>query len=270
MLLQLISNMISRFSNSTNINPCTIRIGYRFLFMPGSSVFSLYWLWAKEQMRKRWRKISNKNIDWLFFNVTKGGFFDKEQMIPGDEIGKGLIIHIAMLSINKNISMRLQRLLKLYDWIKLNPAYNSSRKLRWRSNFSCTLFQNQQRKVMYCKNCGTLNDDNSKFCVQCGQPLKADNTQFFTAQKVSCTGTTSFQLTRMIWKIWYRVFNHCDTDNCEHRSLVYMDPDRQKFHSWHQSLYKAIGYLAFFSWWANLCFGNMYEKRGLQNNHHYN
>jgi hypothetical protein len=32
---------------------------------------------------------------------------------------------------------------------------------------------------MYCKNCGTLNDDNSKFCVNCGQSLKPDNTQFF-------------------------------------------------------------------------------------------
>jgi hypothetical protein len=32
---------------------------------------------------------------------------------------------------------------------------------------------------MYCKNCGKQNDDNNKFCVNCGQALTTDNQSFF-------------------------------------------------------------------------------------------
>ncbi len=32
---------------------------------------------------------------------------------------------------------------------------------------------------MFCKNCGKQNDDNNKFCVNCGQPLTTDSRAFF-------------------------------------------------------------------------------------------
>jgi hypothetical protein len=40
----------------------------------------------------------NNNVDWLYFDISKEGMFDKEQLISCDNIEKGLIVHIAMLS----------------------------------------------------------------------------------------------------------------------------------------------------------------------------
>lgn len=41
------------------------------------------------------------------------------------------------------------------------------------------LIPNQQTIHMFCKNCGKQNDDNSKFCANCGQSFTTDANSFF-------------------------------------------------------------------------------------------
>lgn len=43
----------------------------------------------------------NKAVAWLNFKNERDGFYLKEQIIPADEIEKGLVLHVAMLSSNK-------------------------------------------------------------------------------------------------------------------------------------------------------------------------
>lgn len=58
----------------------------------------------------------NKKIDWLFFNITQEGMYDKEQKISCDNIEKGTIVHIAMLS---NQIKSIDDLTKIIESIKL-------------------------------------------------------------------------------------------------------------------------------------------------------
>lgn len=57
------------------------------------------------------------NIDWFYFADSPNSFYLKEQMIPSDNIEKGLILHIAMLSNKKDI---MEELAKIVEDIKLS------------------------------------------------------------------------------------------------------------------------------------------------------
>ncbi len=61
-------------------------------------------------------KFLDKNIDWLLFNITQQGFYDKEQKIICDNLEEGLIFHIAMLSNKKEL---IDDLTKIVETIKL-------------------------------------------------------------------------------------------------------------------------------------------------------
>jgi hypothetical protein len=61
-------------------------------------------------------KFLNKNIDWLFFDINERGFYDKEQKVACDNIEKGLVFHIAMLSNKKEL---IDDLTKIIETIKL-------------------------------------------------------------------------------------------------------------------------------------------------------
>lgn len=58
----------------------------------------------------------DKKIDWLFFDISKEGFYDKEQKISYDDIEKGLIFHLAMMS---NQEKSIDELTKIVENIKL-------------------------------------------------------------------------------------------------------------------------------------------------------
>lgn len=56
------------------------------------------------------------NVDWLYFADNPNSFYLKEQMIPSDNIEKGLILHIAILSNKKDI---MEELAKIIEDIKV-------------------------------------------------------------------------------------------------------------------------------------------------------
>ena len=58
----------------------------------------------------------NKTIDWLYFYLSEEGLFLKEQKISCDNIKKGLIVHIKMLS---NQEKTIDDLTKIAESIKL-------------------------------------------------------------------------------------------------------------------------------------------------------
>jgi len=58
----------------------------------------------------------DKNIDWLFFDINQQGFYDKEQKVTCDNVEKGLIFHIAILSNKKEL---IDDLTKIVETIKL-------------------------------------------------------------------------------------------------------------------------------------------------------
>lgn len=62
-------------------------------------------------------KFLDKNIDWLFFDINQQGFYDKEQKITCNNVEKGLIFHIAMLSNKKGL---IDDLTKIVETIELN------------------------------------------------------------------------------------------------------------------------------------------------------
>jgi hypothetical protein len=62
-------------------------------------------------------KFLDKSINWLFFDINQQRFFDKEQKINCDNVEKGLIIHIAMLSNTKEL---LDDLTKIVETIELS------------------------------------------------------------------------------------------------------------------------------------------------------
>jgi hypothetical protein len=49
-------------------------------------------------------KFLDKSIDWLLFDINQHGIYDKEQKITCDNVEKGLIFHIAMLSNTKRLN----------------------------------------------------------------------------------------------------------------------------------------------------------------------
>ncbi len=56
------------------------------------------------------------NVDWLYFTDDAQNFYLKEQFIPADEVEKGLILHVAMLSNKKEV---LNELVKIVEAIKI-------------------------------------------------------------------------------------------------------------------------------------------------------
>jgi hypothetical protein len=61
-------------------------------------------------------KFLQNNVEWLLFEEKETGFFLKEQVIPLDNIQKGLVLHVAMLSNQKNM---IDELSKIVENIKL-------------------------------------------------------------------------------------------------------------------------------------------------------
>ncbi len=55
-------------------------------------------------------KFLQNNVEWLLFEEKESGLFLKEQVIPVEHIGKGLVIHIAMLSNKKNMLEELSNI----------------------------------------------------------------------------------------------------------------------------------------------------------------
>lgn len=80
-----------------------------------SPVYYDYGLTEKDAKRIK-GKFLNKSVDWLNFFVAAENFIDKEQLIPSDNIGKGFIIHIAMMS---NQQKRIDELTKIVETIQL-------------------------------------------------------------------------------------------------------------------------------------------------------
>lgn len=67
-----------------------------------SMVYSDYGL-TENDAQKTKGKFLDKSIDWLFFDINQQGFYDREQKITCDNIEKGLVFHIAILSNNKGL-----------------------------------------------------------------------------------------------------------------------------------------------------------------------
>jgi hypothetical protein len=64
-------------------------------------------------------KFLGKEIEWLVFDMVENeGMYNKEQKIPVDEIGKGLIAHIAMLSDQEKVIDELTRIVETTQFIK--------------------------------------------------------------------------------------------------------------------------------------------------------
>lgn len=61
-------------------------------------------------------KFLDQKIDWLFFDMNQEGFYDKEQQVTCNNVAKGRIFHIAMLSNKKGL---LDDLTKIVESIKL-------------------------------------------------------------------------------------------------------------------------------------------------------
>lgn len=66
--------------------------------------------------KKAYGKFLDKNIDWLSFYDAAKNMYLKEQKIPSDNIDKGLIVHIAMIS---NSEILIDELTKLVESIQL-------------------------------------------------------------------------------------------------------------------------------------------------------
>lgn len=58
----------------------------------------------------------NKKINWLYFEINQEGVFDKEQKITCNNIEKRLIVHVAMLSNNRQL---IEELTKIAESIQL-------------------------------------------------------------------------------------------------------------------------------------------------------
>jgi hypothetical protein len=58
----------------------------------------------------------DKQINWLFFDISKKGLYDKEQVIACDHIAKGLKVHISMMS---NQQKSLDGLTKIVEAIQV-------------------------------------------------------------------------------------------------------------------------------------------------------
>lgn len=63
-------------------------------------------------------KFLDKKVDWLLFDISSKGFFDKEQKIICNNIEKGLIVHIAMLSNQQNALDDLTKIIETMQLIK--------------------------------------------------------------------------------------------------------------------------------------------------------
>lgn len=61
-------------------------------------------------------KFMGNKITWMEFNLASAGIYDREQLIPADDIEKGLIFHIAILSNSKD---QLEDLTKIVESVKL-------------------------------------------------------------------------------------------------------------------------------------------------------
>lgn len=72
---------------------------------------------SKNDGQKTKGKFLDKNIDWLFFDINQQGFYVKEQKVTCNNVEKGLIFHIAMLSNKKEL---LDDLTKIVETIELN------------------------------------------------------------------------------------------------------------------------------------------------------
>ena len=57
-----------------------------------------------------------KNVDWLYFSESSSNFYLKEQIIPSETIEKGLLLHVALLTNNKDLLPELE---KMVDDIKV-------------------------------------------------------------------------------------------------------------------------------------------------------
>ncbi len=56
------------------------------------------------------------NVEWLYFSDNPNSFYLKEQIIPSDNIEKGFLLHIALLSNKKDM---MEELTKIIESIKL-------------------------------------------------------------------------------------------------------------------------------------------------------
>ena len=80
-----------------------------------SMVYSDYGFSEKDSQKTK-GKFLDKNIDWLFFDIDQQGFYDKEQKVTCNNIEKGLIFHIAMLSNKKELIDDLTEMVETIEY----------------------------------------------------------------------------------------------------------------------------------------------------------